>query len=184
MKRRLVSCALRLQCGLIAAVLVLVLGALGPAGDVRAQQVNGTPQALPLSPLQIIRAGTEGARSPPAPLAFEVEVAATPAQRTIGLMFRTQMADARGMLFTFPYPQPASFWMRNTYISLDLLFIAPDGRILNIAAEATPLSLKSIPSDGKVIAVLEIKGGLARKLGIKPGDLVQHAALKPDRQAD
>ena len=100
---------------------------------------------------------------------FKVEVARTSAEQSQGLMFRTAMAPDEGMIFPTATPQFRSFWMRNTVMSLDLLFIGADGLVSNIAANATPYSEESIPSDGPVIAVLELVGGRAAQLGIMPG---------------
>ena len=103
---------------------------------------------------------------------FDIEIADEPQERARGLMFRESMADDAGMLFIYPRERVASFWMKNTYISLDMLFIANDGRILQIAPRTVPLSLESVRSDSKVRAVLEINGGLSERLGIEPGDTV------------
>ena len=100
---------------------------------------------------------------------FRVEVARTSAEQAQGLMFRTELGPQDGMIFPTATPQFRSFWMRNTVMSLDLLFIGADGLVSNIAANATPYSEESIPSDGPVIAVLELVGGRAAQLGIMPG---------------
>jgi uncharacterized membrane protein (UPF0127 family) len=100
---------------------------------------------------------------------FRVEVARTDAQQAMGLMFRTEMGPDEGMLFPSERPQARSFWMKNTVIPLDLIFVGPDGLITNIAANAVPYSLEPIPSAGAAIAVLELKGGRAAELGIRPG---------------
>jgi uncharacterized membrane protein (UPF0127 family) len=100
---------------------------------------------------------------------FKVEIARTQAEQSQGLMFRTQMEPDEGMIFPTATPQFRSFWMRNTVMSLDLLFIGADGLVSNIAANATPYSEESIPSDGPVVAVLELVGGRAAELGITPG---------------
>jgi hypothetical protein len=105
--------------------------------------------------------------------AFAVELATNDAQRSRGLMFRKELPEGRGMLFDFEHEQPVSFWMHNTYISLDMIFIRSDGRILRIAENAQPLSDRLIPSGGPVRAVLEVIGGTARKLGIEAGDRVE-----------
>ncbi len=105
---------------------------------------------------------------------FSVEIADTEAQREKGLMFRKKLPEGQGMLFDFHQEEPVSFWMKNTYIPLDMIFIRGDGHILRIAENATPLSEQIIPSGGPVLAVLEVIGGTARKLGIAPGDLVAH----------
>jgi uncharacterized membrane protein (UPF0127 family) len=101
--------------------------------------------------------------------AFRVEVAATMEQQEKGLMFRTKMGADEGMLFPSDMPEPRSFWMKNTVIPLDLVFIGPDHLISNIAAHAVPYSLDPIPSSGPAIAVLELNGGRAAELGIAPG---------------
>lgn len=104
--------------------------------------------------------------------AFVVEVAQTPEQQTMGLMYRQSLAPDRGMIFPHDTPRPASFWMKNTLIPLDLVFIRPDGTISSIAANAVPLSLEPIPSGEPVAAVLEIAGGRSAELGIGHGDKV------------
>lgn len=104
--------------------------------------------------------------------AFEVEMALTPEEKEHGLMFRKELAAGHGMLFDFGFDQPLAFWMKNTYIPLDMLFIRSDGRILRIAENTEPLSERNIPSGGPVRAVLEVIGGTAKKLGIAPGDRV------------
>ena len=104
--------------------------------------------------------------------AFSVELASDEAERSRGLMFRKSLPEGQGMLFDFHREQDVSFWMQNTYISLDMIFIRADGRILRIAENTEPLSTRLIPSGGPVRAVLEIIGGSARKLGIAPGDRV------------
>jgi uncharacterized membrane protein (UPF0127 family) len=108
---------------------------------------------------------------------FNVEVALTQAERSKGLMYRRAMADDAGMIFDFGEEQPVSMWMRNTYISLDMLFIDEAGRIGHIVSETTPLSDTIIPSRIDARFVLEIKGGQSRKLGIKPGDMVSGPAI-------
>lgn len=105
--------------------------------------------------------------------AFRVEVARTAAEWNKGLMFRTAMGANEGMIFVGRPPQPASFWMKNTVIPLDIVFIGTDKRILNIGANAVPYSLDPVPSIGPVIAVLELNGGRAAQLGIGPGDAVE-----------
>ena len=103
---------------------------------------------------------------------FTVEIADTEAAREKGLMYRKRLPPGEGMLFNFHTEQPVGFWMKNTYIPLDMIFIRRDGRILSIAENAEPLSERVISSGGPVLAVLEVSGGTARKLGIAPGDRV------------
>jgi uncharacterized membrane protein (UPF0127 family) len=105
---------------------------------------------------------------------FNVEVVDTPEGRAQGLMFRTSMAPDAGMLFDFKESRQVSFWMQNTLIPLDMLFIRHDGTIANIHVNAKPLDPTSIPSDGPVEFVLEIAGGRSAELGIKAGDTVLH----------
>ena len=111
-------------------------------------------------------------------LDFTVELALTPGEQAYGLMFVEEMPMDHGMLFVFPEPRPASFWMRNTLIPLDMLFIEADGTILNIEAQAEPQTETPRRSAGPVRGVLEINGGLAALLGIRPGDGVLHEAFE------
>lgn len=104
--------------------------------------------------------------------AFNVELATNDAERSRGLMFVKSLPEGQGMLFDFKRDQPVSFWMHNTYIPLDMIFIAGNGRIMHIAENAKPLSDDLIPSQYPVRAVLEVIGGTAEKLGLKPGDKV------------
>jgi hypothetical protein len=104
--------------------------------------------------------------------AFSVELATNELERERGLMFRKELPEGYGMLFDFHTDQTANFWMRNTYIPLDIIFIKSDGHILHIAENAKPMSDDLIPSGGPIRAVLEVIGGTARKLGIAPGDTV------------
>lgn len=110
--------------------------------------------------------------------AFQVEVARNDADRAQGLMFRRSMAADRGMLFDFGRVEPVSMWMQNTYLSLDMLFIRPDGTIARIAANTEPLSTRTVASGEPVLAVLELNAGTAAKLGIKPGDRVEHPLFR------
>ncbi|HEX5507119.1 MAG TPA: DUF192 domain-containing protein [Pseudolabrys sp.] len=105
---------------------------------------------------------------------FAIEIADNDASRQQGLMYRKSLPEGQGMLFDFKTEQPVSFWMKNTYIPLDMLFIREDGRILRIAENTKPLSTDIIPSGGPVLAVLEVIGGTARKFGIAPGDRVAY----------
>ena len=110
---------------------------------------------------------------------FDVEVAETDRQMARGLMFRTELADDAGMLFDYRRPQRIAMWMKNTLIPLDMLFIAEDGSIVRIESWTTPLSLAAISSGGPVRAVIELKGGISERLGIRPGDRVAHEAFAP-----
>jgi len=105
---------------------------------------------------------------------FAVELADSPQEQSRGLMFRTELGPDEGMLFLSHPAGVRSFWMKNTPLSLDIIFIGTDGRILNIAAETQPYSLQSLYSDGIAGAVLELPGGRAAELGIGPGDKVEY----------
>jgi uncharacterized membrane protein (UPF0127 family) len=94
--------------------------------------------------------------------------------RSRGLMFRRSMPADHGMLFDFEQVAPVAMWMKNTYLSLDMLFIRPDGTIARIAADTEPQSTRVIPSGEPVLAVLELNAGTAARLGIKAGDWVKH----------
>jgi uncharacterized protein len=107
--------------------------------------------------------------------AFSVELATNTAERAVGLMFRKELPEGRGMLFDFHDEQPVQFWMHNTYISLDMIFIAGDGRVVRVAENAKPMSDDLIPSGRPVRAVLEVIAGTARKFGIAAGDRVTGA---------
>jgi uncharacterized protein len=105
---------------------------------------------------------------------FTVEMATTAEEKEVGLMNRKELADGKGMLFDFSPEQQISMWMKNTYISLDMIFIRADGRILRIAENTEPMSTKIISSGGLARGVLEVPAGTAQKYGIAPGDRVAH----------
>ena len=108
---------------------------------------------------------------------FAVELADDPAERAQGLMHREQLATGRGMLFIYEEPRRASFWMRNTLIPLDMIFLDPRGRVTRIHENAVPLDETPIDGGDNVLAVLEINGGLARRIGIDEGSELRHPAL-------
>lgn len=108
---------------------------------------------------------------------FLVEIADDPYERSIGLSGRHELDESHGMLFLFDAPQESAFWMRNTFISLDILFIDAEGRVHRIEEYAVPLSDTRIPSNGPIVAVLEIGAGLSRRYGIVTGSQVIHPAL-------
>jgi uncharacterized membrane protein (UPF0127 family) len=105
---------------------------------------------------------------------FSVEIATTEDEKQTGLMHRKELADGKGMLFDFNPEQEVSMWMKNTYVSLDMIFIRADGRILRIAENTEPMSTKIISSKGPARAVLEVVAGTAQKYGIRAGDRVGH----------
>jgi len=103
---------------------------------------------------------------------FVVEIARSPQEQETGLMNRPSLAPDRGMIFPYDPPQPVAFWMKNTLIPLDMIFIRADGSIAQIAANTVPLSLEPVPSAEPIAAVLEIAGGRSAELGIHAGDRV------------
>jgi uncharacterized membrane protein (UPF0127 family) len=123
---------------------------------------------LPTAPLDIVTADGKSHH-------FTVEIADTPDERETGLMNREQLAADAGMLFDFKAPEDVAFWMKNTLIPLDMLFIDQSGHIVNIAERTVPNSLVPIGSVKPVRAVLEVNGGTAARLGIKPGDKILEA---------
>jgi uncharacterized protein len=134
---------------------------VGPAGHLAAQQ---------LQPLEIeSKSGVH---------IFGVEVVTTPEEQARGLMFRRELPEMQGMLFDFRREQPTSFWMKNTYISLDMIFIRADGRIHRIAESTEPESTRVIAAGAPVRAVLEVIAGTAKKLGIRAGDRVAHPLFR------
>jgi uncharacterized membrane protein (UPF0127 family) len=131
---------------------------------------GGGAHAASVQPLEIVtKSGVH---------VFSVEMAATEEEKTTGLMYRKELADGKGMLFDFTPEQEISMWMKNTYISLDMIFIRGDGRILRIAESTEPMSTKIISSRGVARAVLEVIAGTAQKYGIAPGDRVAHPLFK------
>lgn len=138
------------------------------AADAPAAQASGVHPESGLEVVDLAVTSANGSRH-----AFRVEVAATQAQQARGLMFRTAMGPDEGMIFPLAQVRMASFWMRNTVIGLDIIFIGPDNRILNVAANAVPYAETPIPSAGPARAVLELNAGRAAELGIGPGDLVE-----------
>ena len=109
---------------------------------------------------------------------FDVELALTPKEQQKGLMFREEMPEMHGMLFVFGSEFTRSFWMKNTLIPLDIIFIERDGRIQHVHSMAKPLDESAVSSGAPSYAVLEINGGLANKLDIKPGDYIYHEAFR------
>ncbi|MEO6092902.1 MAG: DUF192 domain-containing protein [Novosphingobium sp.] len=150
--------------------LALVLASCSAAGSERAASAPASqPSVHPLSGLPVVPLtvshGTHRFR-------FRVEVARSPDQQQRGLMFREKMGPDEGMIFPMQPPRFASFWMHNTVLALDIVFIGVDGRIMSIAANAVPYSDAPIPAGGLTGAVLELNGGRAAQLGIAPGDRV------------
>jgi uncharacterized membrane protein (UPF0127 family) len=147
---------------------LLALSAVLPlAATALAAEPTGPQPPLPKEKLVIVgHGGPEHV--------FDVEIALTEQQQEIGDMFRTSIPEGTGMLFDWGYPRPSQMWMKNTLVSLDMMFINPDGTIRSIAERTTPRSLAVIDSHGPVRATLEVVGGTTSKLNIKVGDTVKH----------
>ena len=144
-----------------AALSFVVIVALASGGPARSEGLEA---------LQIVTA--TGAHD------FEVEIAKDEASRALGLMNRRFMLADRGMLFEFDREAPVTFWMKDTYIPLDMIFISRTGIVTNIVANAEPLSERAIPSGPPCMAVLELNGGAAARIGLKIGDKVRHPFFK------
>lgn len=149
--------------------LLLAAAALCPATATATDPPHESLQAFPEADLVVAANGKTHD--------FRVWVAATEPRREQGLMWVRELKSRRGMLFVFDRPQVASFWMKNTFIPLDILFIAPDGHVIRIAANTTPQSLAPVDSLGVVRAVLELRGGTAQRIGIEPGASVTSPVL-------
>ena len=151
---------------------VLAVAACSPmAADAGSQSTAAaTPARHPVSGLEVIPLTVTTAKGRHA---FRVEVARSEAEQAKGLMFRTAMGANEGMLFPRTPPDIASFWMHNTVIPLDIVFIGLDHRIINIAANAVPYDETPLSAAGTTLAVLELNGGRAAELGIAPGDRVE-----------
>lgn len=146
-----------------------------PARPNRPEITDVTDEHYPMPRLpraKVVLTGTGGKKH-----AFDVEVAVTRDARTRGLMWRYALADTAGMLFIFPRQQPLSFWMRNTLIPLDMLFIDAQGSVVSIQENAEPRTLSARPSAGPALYVLEVRGGLTAKLGVKPGSPVSFEGI-------
>ena len=151
--------------------LAYMIALLATGSSLPAQEPQ-TPLDLstfPRTSLEIVHQGSghESHRFP-----FQVWVADTPERASQGLMFVSDLPETMGMVFPLQPPRVASFWMKNTYIELDMLFIDGNGRVRKIIQRAAPLSLQTLSSDTPVAAVLELKGGQAAKLGLQTGDTV------------
>ena len=131
----------------------------------------GAARAQTLDRLEIVTAS--GAH------VYSVEIAKTEQSRETGLMNRRFMPADRGMLFEFPVEEPVAFWMKNTFIPLDMIFIRHDGAVVAVASNAEPLSETTIPSNAPVDGVLELNGGVAASIGLRAGDKVRHPFFKP-----
>ncbi len=155
----------RLPVTMILAALVLSAASLG--------QAQQTADWLTLEDFTRDRLTIE--RADGAEHSFTVYLASTPQQQTQGMMGQRELPEDMGMLFLYYPARPVAMWMRNTLIPLDMLFIRADGTVANIIADAQPQTLTRRSSEGPVTAVLELQGGLAKKLSLAPGDTVRHA---------
>lgn len=161
---------MRLTRSSFAAAFLLVFAACSQGGADATAKPSPAPAAVhPESGLPVVPLTVTSAKGKHV---FKVEVAATPQQQEKGLMFRTKMGADEGMIFPNNPPRRAAFWMRNTVIPLDIIFVGADHRILNIAANAVPYDETPLPSTGPAAGVLELNGGRAAQLGIKAGDKV------------
>jgi uncharacterized membrane protein (UPF0127 family) len=147
-----------------------------PAGPPPAATPSGGAVGQPPAGFEVLEAVTPTSRT-----RFFVEIADTDAEREKGLMFRKEVPPDRGMLFDFQTPRTVAFWMKNTLIPLDIIYIRTDGTVLSIARNTTPLSEAPIPSGGPVVGVLELAGGRAGEIGLMPGDRIEHRIFKRDR---
>lgn len=151
--------------------LALLAGCSPGAADAgtRTATESATPKVHPVSGLPVIPVSITSGNGAHV---FRSELARSSAEQARGLMFRTTLGDDEGMIFLRNPPDVASFWMRNTVIPLDIIYIGKDRRILNIAANAVPYDETPLSAAGVTVAVLEINGGLAQRLGIAAGDKV------------
>ncbi len=158
---------------LLAATLLTATGLAGPALAQLPRQdpanCKGQAELTPLQPLSVITSkGT---------FRFMVELADSPREREYGLMCRKALAADRGMLFHFQKPAYQAFWMRNTLIPLDIIYIGADGRVVSIVRNARPLDETPLPSAGPAQYVLELTAGRVAQIGLLPGDRVQHRVI-------
>ncbi len=160
-------------CLPILAPIILVAAACAPAGAAGEPAIAPTAQSEiardPDSGLELIEVTVVSAE---ARHTFTTELAASGEAQQRGMMFRTEMGDDEGMLFPSYQAQPRSFWMKNTPLPLDIIFIGPDSRITNIE-DGVPYTTDSVSSIGPALAVFEIRGGLSEELGITAGDMVE-----------
>jgi uncharacterized protein len=156
--------------------LVAILFAFGLSACAPFQASAETMDGVQLD--RIFRRSTLQIATPDARLhTFKVWIADDNERRARGLMFVKELADDEGMLFVYEQPQPIGMWMKNTFISLDMVFVAADGKVINVAEKTEPHSLKTIESSGDAVGVIELKAGTAAKLHIAKGARVMHAAF-------
>jgi uncharacterized membrane protein (UPF0127 family) len=158
-----------LVLGLVPGIVAILVGSAIPASALPPRSApsacRGQPELTPLRPLTV--------RTSRGDFRFLVEVADSEREREFGLMCRTTLAPDRGMLFDFGREQPdTAFWMRNTLIPLDIIYIRRDGVVRSIARNARPLDETPLPAGGATLGVLELAGGRAAEIGLRPGDRV------------
>ena len=153
----------------LAAALAMAVPAAGQIPRQDPKACKGQPVLKPLEPLQI--------RTDKGLQTFTVEIADSPMKQEYGLMCRKALGSDRGMLFVFPGQEPRAFWMRNTLIPLDIVYIGADGKVVSITRNARPLDETPLPSAGPAKFVLELAGGRAAQIGLLPGDRVLHRAM-------
>ena len=153
-----------------------------PAASQTPAAAISAPTKAPIGAVGEAPAGFEALETvtPSGRTRFFVEIADNDAERERGLMFRKSLAPDRGMLFDFKTPREVAFWMKNTLIPLDIIYIRADGTVLSIARNTTPLSEAPIPSGGPILGVLELAGGRAGEIGLMPGDRIEHRIFKRD----
>ncbi|HUC19074.1 MAG TPA: DUF192 domain-containing protein [Acetobacteraceae bacterium] len=162
---------------LLGASTALLLATHLPAWAQGAEEPIHAQKELPKEKLVIVSKGGEGSATGEVRHTFDVELARTEGEQTVGLMFRKSVAPDGGMLFLWGHPIQSQMWMENTLVPLDMVFITEDGTIDSIAENTVPRSLAVISSHGPVVATLELQGGIASKLGIQVGDRVLCQAL-------
>jgi uncharacterized membrane protein (UPF0127 family) len=149
-----------LFCLLVAALVIMMVGAVRAQSEMKMRRDTLTLHTA------------SGAHR------IDIEVAENDREKAYGLMFRRSLGDSEGMLFPYPTAHEITMWMRNTFISLDMIFIRADGIVHRIEMDTEPHSERIIASEGDVTGVLEMKAGSARRLGLKPGDRVEYAHFK------
>jgi uncharacterized protein len=160
----------RAQIFMAIAAALLSLASAAPSVAEESTDTQQLDRAFSRSTLQIATADAKLHK-------IDVWIADNDVRRTRGLMFVQHLADDEGMLFVYPQSQPVGIWMKNTPLPLDILFVNANGRVHRVVENAKPQSLDTIPSDGPVLAVIELKGGSAARLNIRPGAQVIHPAF-------
>lgn len=159
----------------MSSIVCLLMGVLltVPGCTAAAEQDAGRAQLDQIFPRSTLTIATPDARLH----RFDVWVAADDARRSRGLMFVQRLEEHEGMIFIYPEPRPISMWMKNTFIPLDMVFVSAEGRVAQVVENTKPHSLETVQSSAPALAVIELKGGTARKLNIRAGALVEHAAF-------